>query len=502
MANRVVKTFTANGSITIPAGVGIVTCVGRRAFPGLQKQSNSFIDPLGNAYIWGRGTSGQLGNATATTVSSPVVVLGGLNLLSCAIDANTDNSTFGITTQGQLYGWGINSSGQLGTGNVTAVSSPTAVLGSQRYRKVVAKSNVLALTLTGQLYSWGNNPLGVTGNGTATGTPNSSPIIVLGGLTWQNMMKINSSADNSYGLTTAGAIYGWGANANGQLGVGDVTARSSPVIALGGLTFQAFDGGSDLNGFNYVLALTTAGAAYAWGGNSSGQLGVGDVTARSSPVAVLGGLTFASIYCNALGSNYGLTAAGVAYAWGLNTNGQLGVGDVTARSSPVAVLGGLTFAKLITYGGDLGSNSETVYGLTAAGALYAWGLNNAGQLGVGDVIPRSSPVAVLGGLTFIDVQVGNANAATSVFGLTSTGQVYGWGANSNGDLGLGDVNARSSPVAILGGLLANTNDIFTTTIIPVVPGTTYAVNIVQFNAVFGTTGVGNGLSQLQVIYDQ
>ncbi len=271
----------------------------------------------------------------------------------------------------------------------------------------------------------------------------SSPIAVLGGFIFQTIHGNYSSviAEPVFGLTPGGTLYAWGINTNGGLGVGDVIPRSSPVAVLGGFTFrQVFPAQ-----YPYVYALDGSGNAYGWGLNDNGQLGVGDVTPRSSPVAVLGGFTFTRLsVCNK--SVFGLTSAGAAYAWGLNGSGQLGLGDVVPRSSPIAVLGGFTFAKLFT---NIASATGSAYGLTAAGALYAWGFNDKGQLGVGDIIPRSSPVAVLGGLTFVDVFPGASN---NIFAITADGTLYSWGANANGQLGLGDVVARSSPVAVLGGL--------------------------------------------------
>lgn len=95
------------------------------------------------------------------------------------------------------------------------------------------------------------------------------------------------------------------------------------------------------------------------------------------------------------GHSCGLAASGAAYCWGLNQNGQLGDGTTTDRASPVAVVGGVTFAALAT-GGGYGLHS---CGLTASGAAYCWGSNSSGQLGDGTTTDRSSPVAVAGGLS-------------------------------------------------------------------------------------------------------
>lgn len=194
---------------------------------------------------------------------------------------------------------------------------------------------------------------------------------------------------------------------------------------------------------------------YQMGSNYTGQLGVGNVVGRSSPVAVLGGLRFAKLHedpTQTQGDDIiyqmsALTADGTLYAWGMNFKGGLGVGNSVPRSSPVAVLGGLKFrrAYIATF---------TMLGLTYDGTAYAWGQNSTGELGLGDTTARSSPVAVLGGLKFSKLYLAHGQSELSLdgactFGLTKDGHLYGWGNNDSGQLAQSDVTPRSSPVAIL-----------------------------------------------------
>lgn len=349
------------------------------------------------------------------------------------------------------YAWGPNANGQLGLGDVTSRSSPVAVLSGQlmirMYGSIIAAggggSMTYGINSGGAAYAWGVNANGQLGLGDVT--PRSSPVAVLGGLKFHKLFPRDT---RTYGLTPAQTAYAWGLNTNGELGVGDVTPRSSPVAVLGGLTFVKLIPNVNASASSgHCVAITKAGAAYAWGENAKGTLGVGDVTPRSSPVAVLGSLVFNDITGNNGLSYVGLTTAGAAYAWGENFAGQLGVGDVTARSSPVAVLGGITFKQIATHP----QSASSYYGLTSTGVAYAWGINTNGELGVGDVASRSSPVAVLGGLTFAKI----FPYRQCVIGLTPEGVAYAWGGNTAGILGVGDVIPRSSPVAVLGGLIFN-----------------------------------------------
>jgi alpha-tubulin suppressor-like RCC1 family protein len=151
-------------------------------------------------------------------------------------------------------------------------------------------------------------------------------------------------------------------------------------------------------------------------------------------------------------------------------------------------LGGLKFQNIIS--GGLGE----IYGLTKSGALYAWGNNVYGQLGVGDVIPRSSPVLVLGGLTWNQIFI-NGGSDTPI-GVTTTGSVYSWGYNGNGQIGDGTTVSKSSPVLVLNTFALDNVDNSTTTSVTVVPGTTYTITLQKYNPQFGAVNVGSGVFDL------
>jgi alpha-tubulin suppressor-like RCC1 family protein len=155
---------------------------------------------------------------------------------------------------------------------------------------------------------------------------------VLGGLTFA---QVSAGEYHSCGVTTAGAAYCWGRGYSGELGDGTTTyARSSPVAVQGGLTFAQVSAGA-----HYSCGVTTVGAAYCWGDNGGGQLGDGTTTTdRTSPVLVRGGLTFAQVSAGS-GFTCGVTLDGVAYCWGENIYGQLGNGTTTNSSVPVKVAG-------------------------------------------------------------------------------------------------------------------------------------------------------------------
>ena len=130
----------------------------------------------------------------------------------------------------------------------------------------------------------------------------------------------------------------WGRNHAGQLGQGNTTYRSSPV-QVGSLTDWG-DGERRYKtismGAGFAAAVKTDGTLWTWGGNSDGQLGIGNTTNKNSPVQV-GSLTdWSRIGCNSSG-NIALKTDNTLWAWGSNGQGQLGLGDTTNRSSPTQV---------------------------------------------------------------------------------------------------------------------------------------------------------------------
>ena len=286
--------------------------------------------------------------------------------------------------------------------------------------------------MAGAAYCWGiERSLGIGLSDTIT---HSSPAPVVGGLTFQSV----SAAGHTCGVTTAGVAYCWGSNFQGSLGVGSLDGDSlatAPVPVVGGLSFQSVSGGG-----SHACGVTTSGAAYCWGRNSEGQLGATTTetcaagSCSTAPIAVSGGLTFASL---SAGSSHtcGLTTGGDTYCWGFNGGGQLGDGTTISRSSPTPVTGGLTFASV--------SVGEITCGVATDGTAYCWG---GGRLGDGSSSMSSSPVAVAGGLTFGSVSAGGAHTC----GITTSSEAYCWGHNWDGTLGNGGMADGLVPVRVFG----------------------------------------------------
>ena len=230
----------------------------------------------------------------------------------------------------------------------------------------------------------------------------------------------------------------WGYNNHGQLGQGDVTQRSSPV-QVSGLT----DVDKVVCSHYRVLATKTDGTMWSWGYNTNGQLGVGDTTKRSVPVQI-GALTDWNeiAACN---NTHALATKtdGTLWAWGNGDNGNLGQNNQTDYSSPVQV-------GALTDWDKVGGTWFSSFGVKTDGTLWSWGHNSQGQLGLGDQTYHSSPVQVGALIDWASVDGGES---TTVFALKTDGTLWGWGSNSQGILGLGDGDFRSSPSQV--GALTN-----------------------------------------------
>ena len=397
------------------------------------------ITTTGQLYGWGLNTSGQVGDGTTTTKSSPVLVSGPA-ATSWSVIAAGYSSSMGITTTGTLYAWGLNSSGQLGTGTYTNPTSPVLIANISRSWSTVSFGGIhsLGIKTDGTLWSWGSNVVGQLGINTLVPGSVISPVLVSGPAS-TSWAAIAAGASHSYGITTTGQLYAWGLGTTGQLGDLTIVSKSSPVLVSGpaATSWIAVTAGN-FNG----AAITSLGRLYSWGNGIT----LGDLTSisKSSPVLVSGPTTTSwSKVSSGTSTVIALTSLGRLYAWGLGTNGQLGDLTIASKTSPVLVSGPATTSwSFISAGGACS------YAITTTGQLYAWGINNAGALGDLTVAVKSSPVLVSGpAATSWSSVSGGASFAVA---LTTTGLLYAWGLGTSGQLGDLSFTSKSSPVLVSG----------------------------------------------------
>jgi alpha-tubulin suppressor-like RCC1 family protein len=380
---------------------------------------------------------GKSGNAAVTVFS-----------LAFASVATGGAHTCALTTNGAAYCWGRGESGQLGVSPPASSCSidgvdyacslvPVAVQGGLSFTALDAGGeHVCGLTSAGSAYCWGRNNAGQLGDNSTVNR--SAPVAVATGLAF---VSLSAGALHTCGLVVDGTAYCWGANGRGQLGDGTTANRSVPGPVAGGHSFTMITAGG--YSFGHTCALTASGAAYCWGDNGAGQLGIGatDVIAHVLPAPVSGGVTFASLSVGLGNHTCGLTPAGGGYCWGANDFGALGDGSQVLRSAPKAVSGGITFAQIVA-GGFIGHSC----GRTGSGQAYCWGENEVGAIGDGSLVDRLTPALVAGQLSFISLEAGFRHTC----GLDGSAILYCWGSNRAGQLGVNSTSLQPVPTRVVG----------------------------------------------------
>ncbi len=379
--------------------------------------------------------------------------------------------TIGLTVDGDAYGFGSSLYGALGNNeNATAYSSPILVLGGHKWLQLAGNmSTSFGINTNNDMYAWGDNSSGALGINVAPPGARSTPVLVVGGKKWAFISGSNASGVTHFGgITVDGDAYCWGANGNGEIGDNSIVPKSSPVLVLGGYKWKQLV----CSAFS-TFGITVDNDLYSWGDNTYGQLGINSIIPKSTPTLIGGGKKWKYISAGPY-NTYAIDSNGDMYAWGSNTEGELGVGDINDRSTPTLVIGGRKW-DLISKG--LGQT----YAIDTNRDLYSWGARAFGALGDGVISFSSfvsSPSIVLGGHKWLNVFGGDNGAV----GITSNGDMYGWGNNEVGQLGSNAFETlQSTPVLVVGGKkwASSSSIILNEMVLDVVPGTTYDVKLLQ-----------------------
>ncbi|MBI5016473.1 MAG: PKD domain-containing protein [Deltaproteobacteria bacterium] len=431
---------------------------------------------------WGDNSAGQLGSDAPASSSSPlpvgtagnIVTLAAGRLHSVAVDAD-----------GLLYTWGANDKGQLGDGTTTARAAPLPVQGVVGVVAVAAgDAHTLALKRDGTVWAWGDNSTGALGDGSTedrvlpvqvsdvagvvavAASGRQSYALAADGTVWQwgslwgdggllsgqvvparvaglnGVTGIAAGLNYALAVTADTAVRGWGTNTDAQLGDGSAPEGTGSTAAVAERTRDIL--ASVLTGGAHFLALRQDGRVLAWGAGGSGQLGDGAARSRSVAITVQG-LTNAAAVATGEQHSLSATASGKVLAWGDNSGCQLGIGDRDgdAHGTPTEVAGP----------GDVvavGAGAWNSFAITRKGALWAWGDDEFGKLGIGGSGESGTcspvPVKVEG----LEGVVAASGSRQHTLALTAEGLVWAWGGNAAGELGDGTTTPANRPLRVPG----------------------------------------------------
>lgn len=382
-----------------------------------------------SVYCWGYDGYGQLGDGnyvgppsgledpTQYDSTTPVKVYKGTGVMAGKKIIKIFVARYhscALSDDGLMYCWGYNGYGQLGTNNKTDSAVPVQVQGALAGKTITdigGSSNMSCAIASGQIYCWGQNAWGQVGNNTTSNV--LTPTAVTTGNTSTTLptnytaTNLSTSGSKSYLMCAivSGKAFCWGQNDIGSVGDGTTTQRLIPtkvddsgVLAGKTVTSISQDGyySNATGGFAHVCAVAS-GNVYCWGDNTTGQIGDGSTTNRTTPVAVstsgvLNGKTIDDVQVGLRHSC--VRTGGAVYCWGYNSFGQVGDNSTSTRTTPVMV-----------YQQTTALNGSNVVSIAAGanrgcavindGRTFCWGLNNTGQIGDGTTTNRSIPTESL-----------------------------------------------------------------------------------------------------------
>lgn len=469
----------ASGTFTLGPSVGAQTVWAKVAGDSVLFTATATVGgSVSLVKVAGDAQTAPTGNPVAQKLTVRAVLANGAGVPNAMVTwevtgGNGTASPTTVTTDSLGYASTQWTLGAVGTNTLSArtetarVSFSATATGLPSVVALTAGSlTTCTLATTGNVFCWGRNQVAQFGNGAEDALAHPTPQLAAGGQTFSSV----SGAETLCGLV-GGSTSCWGSDFVLEAGSQPDARRCpnnyecirNPTRVEGAPLFASLDAS---RWPSHSCGLTAAGEAYCWGDNREAALGNGAYGDVRLVTAVNTTLRFSAI---SVGNEFTCALAqpdGAAYCWGTNVYGQLGTGGVWREPAycstssrgrdgercstvPVPVAGGLKFAKI-------SAGMLTTCGVTTSGALYCWGDNQSGVLGIGGSYPTDgtynaySPVQVAPGTTFSDVAVGNSHACA----LTTSGDAMCWGANSDGRLGIGafDGNVHRTPEPVTGGL--------------------------------------------------
>ncbi len=377
----------------------------------------------GSVWCWGDDDRSQIGDADEGDKHAPVEI--GLTDV-VTLDAGGDH-TCAVTSANQVLCWGFNNSGQIGNGTNATQLIPQLLYGVKA-DLISARANHTCVYTneSSEMRCWGRNDYGQLGDGLREDSPLwklvsgvSGPVTALAAGQLHSCVYVDGS-----GVTC------WGRNDFGQLGLGD-TLRSAVAVDVPGVTAES----GVASGTNHSCALDTAGTVRCWGRNSDGYLGV-EPPAEEIPAEMLGPISVAVTGGQAIYGGEGRTCVktgATMLCWGSDGDGLLGDGTTGTTLTPTAITEAVATPSSIS----LGDNHTCA--VDGAGAVYCWGNNGSGALGIDGGSSSTAQIATAAPAVADEVSVGDSHSCAR-----AAGAVTCWGNNDSGQLG---DNTQTTPAA-------------------------------------------------------
>ena len=330
----------------------------------------------GSLWAWGNNANGQLGDGTTISKFEPVQI--GTESNWSMVSAGGDYS-MAIKTDGTLWAWGNRARGQLGDGSTTGRMTEPHQIGTDTdwVSISVGSSHTMAIKADSSLWAWGDNDQGRLGD--STSAHRSTPTQIGDDTNWG---MVSAGSQHTTALKTDGTLWAWGFNSYGQLG--GATTGTSSYIPLQIGTDTDWTAISSTAG-SHSLALKANGTLWAWGRNSQGQLGDGSTVDKHEPTQITTETDWRSITAGSIHSA-AIKLDGTLWAWGYNSYGTLGDGTSTNRNNPTPIGTDTTWVSLA-------ADSHTM-AIKADGSLWTWGRNGNGRLGDGTSVDKLEPIQI------------------------------------------------------------------------------------------------------------